>query len=142
MRAIADFGAPDVPLFRSFSGSLSFAPSEAEAMRRPPNAFILFSRAARPSVQSQHPGLNNIEYTKILAQMWNTMADDQKVVFKHMAAELQSDFKNKNPNYGYRKTARKELARTESKPSASPLIPFTWEQMLNHHENQTLYFRR
>jgi hypothetical protein len=142
MREIANFHSPHVPIFRGFSGALSFPSSEAEAMRRPPNAFILFSRAARPSVQTQHPGLNNIESTKILAQMWNAMADDHKVVFKHMAAELQSDFKNKNPNYGYRKTIRREPARPEPRPPAPPQVPFTWEQMLNHHENQTLYFRR
>jgi hypothetical protein len=107
-------------------------------MRRPPNAFILFSLAARPSVQTRHPGLNNIEYTKILAQMWNEMANDQKVVFKHMAAGLQNDFKNKNPNSGYRKTARRESARPEPRPQQ---VPFTWEQMLNHHGDKTPNFR-
>jgi hypothetical protein len=89
-------------------------------------------------VQAQHPGLNNIEYRKILAQMWNSMAEDQKIIFKHMVAELQNDFKHRNPNYGYRKTTKREAAPAKPgfKATEDPITPeyFSWEHTLNHHE--------
>jgi hypothetical protein len=102
--------------------------SRPNTERRPPNAFILFSRSARPSIQTGNPGLNNIEYTRILAQVWKALPEPEKMVFQRQAAEMQSQFKLLNPHYSYKKVPRKEKAVT------APQLPqeFRWEQMLNH----------
>jgi hypothetical protein len=105
--------------------------SKPDADRRPPNAFILFSRSARPSLQSEHPGLNNIEYTRILAQIWKTVPDEEKLVFRRQAAEMQNEFKLRNPHYTYKKVTKR------GKSLDAPIVPreFRWEQMLNHHND-------
>jgi hypothetical protein len=102
---------------------------------RPPNAFILFSRSARPSLQLEHPGLNNIEYTRILAEKWKEVPDEEKLAFKRQAAEMQTEFKLQNPNYSYKRTFRPPKPDQPEPRDLSPPVKFRWEQMLNHHKD-------
>jgi hypothetical protein len=119
---------------------------EVESHRRPPNAFILFSQSTRASVQLQHPGLSNIEYTKIMAEMWKAVPEEERHRFKQIAADLQSQFKLKNPNYGYRKGSKqpspfrtkpdlaiRSAARTVRGTADDEPFIFRWDQMLNNH---------
>lgn len=76
--------------------------------KRPPNAFILFSRTVRAMVQSQNPGMTNIEHTRIMAKMWKNMPEIQRNEFKEQAAKLQEEFKQRNPNYSYKKSEKKK----------------------------------
>jgi hypothetical protein len=117
---------------------------------RPPNAFILFFRATRASIQEENPGLKNLDYTKIVAQRWKLMSEYQKHSFKCIAAELQRQFKKRNPNYSYKKHEKRspflrrqveqtaqiqmEPPRSDPVPSSLP-FPFRWESFLNHHDN-------
>jgi hypothetical protein len=110
--------------------------------RRPPNAFILFSRSVRPSIQSKHPGINNIECTRILAQAWKLLPEEEQLIFKGMAAELQTRFKEKNPHYTYGKSRRRsavavaiETARASDRRLDDHSCPFRWDMMLNHHDD-------
>jgi hypothetical protein len=117
-----------------------FYANQPSAQRRPPNAFILFSQSIRASVQTENPGLNNIQYTQILAQMWRSLPQKEKCVFQHMAATMQSHFKQTNPNFSYRKTVKKKrcvtAAGSSTKEAAGKPNPFEfrWDQMLNHHD--------
>jgi hypothetical protein len=97
---------------------------------RPPNAFILFSRSIRESVRLSNPGLNNIEYTKIMAEMWKTTSEVVKAHFREEAAQLQEDFKRKNPDYSYSRVRKmpKGMNSVEgSRPPKSIFPPTTWE---------------
>jgi hypothetical protein len=126
--------APYLP----FPDSSPFNHQEMDSQRRPPNAFILFSRYLRASIQVEHPGLNNIEYTRILADRWKTISEEEKSIFKRQAAEMQHEFKRKNPNYSYKKgnkSANVKPLRTESQIGREQNLPlvFRWEDLLNHH---------
>jgi hypothetical protein len=88
----------------------------------------------RPAIQADHPRLNNIECTRILAEMWRTVSEDERQVFKRQAADMQSEFKLKNPHYTYKKTQKGERkARVEEMDYSEPMA-FRWEELLNHHE--------
>jgi hypothetical protein len=105
-----------------------------DSERRPPNAFILFSRAARPSIQAEYPGLSNVEYTRIFAKMWKALPEVEKMVFKGVAADMQDRFKLRNPNYAYRKTAKGPTVRVIQEVKREDFV-FRWDQMLNHHDD-------
>jgi hypothetical protein len=124
--------------YLAFPNSSPFDHGEPDAQRRPPNAFILFSRSIRASIQVEHPGLNNIEYTRILADRWKVVSEEEKVIFKQQAAELQNEFKRKNPHYSYKKATKgtNVKPRTQNQLTRESNVPFVfrWDDLLNHHE--------
>jgi hypothetical protein len=118
------------------------SPSHFDAERRPPNAFILFSRSLRPAVQSKHPSINNIDCTRILADAWRALPEEERLPFKRLAAEMQRKFKESNPHYSYRKSVQRRglAALRKSEPAVEPPLqeqpcPFRWDMMLNHHDD-------
>jgi hypothetical protein len=126
--------APSLP----FHDSFPFEHRETDVQRRPPNAFILFSRSIRAAIQVEHPGLNNIECTRILADRWKIMPEEEKAVFKRQAAEMQNEFNRKNPNYSYKKAIKGTNARPNQIGSLimrESNVPsdFQWDHLLNHH---------
>jgi hypothetical protein len=123
------------PQFLSLCNQPLLLERGAKPPPRPPNAFILFSRIARPSIQHKYPGLNNIAYTRILALTWKMIPDDQKLTFKRQAAEMQKEFKLRNPNYTYKRTSRLSKSDRLEPSDLSPPVQFRWDQMLNHHED-------
>jgi hypothetical protein len=117
------------------------SPSDVDPERRPPNAFILFSRSRRRSIESNSPGINNIECTRILARAWKSLPEEERLAFKRLAAEMQTKFKEDNPNYRYKKTVPHRgipLVAATTPPSDLPIddlpSPFRWDMMLNHHD--------
>jgi hypothetical protein len=74
-----------------------------------------------------------------MAEMWRTVPDDEKLQFKRMAAEMQHQFKLKNPNYVYRKVhkRRHDLEDAQSDTRVTPPVPysFRWDELLNHHND-------
>jgi hypothetical protein len=109
----------------------SYFDQSEDSERRPPNAFILFSRSARPSIQAEYPGLSNVEYTRIFAKMWKALPESEKMLFKGLAADMQDRFKLRNPNYAYQKTAKGPTVRVVPREDNV----FRWDQMLNHHDD-------
>jgi hypothetical protein len=53
---------------------------------QPLNAYMIFCRAQRPTVQARYPLMRPIDHTMILAQIWRTMSKNEKVVYEAMAA--------------------------------------------------------
>jgi hypothetical protein len=97
--------------------------------RRPPNAFILFSQSVRQSLQKSTPGLTNTEYTKIMATMWKEASEQDRAKFKEEAAQLQKIFKEKFPQYTYKRVKKHrmwELVSSANPPPNSIFPPTTW----------------
>lgn len=78
-------------------------------IKRPMNAFMVWSQMARKDLSLKHPNLHNAELSKTLGRMWHQMSEQQKVPFSMEASRLKNEHKLKYPNYRYKPKRRAKL---------------------------------
>ena len=59
-------------------------------IRRPMNAFIIFSKRHRPLVHQRHPNQDNRTVSKILGEWWYALDPDQKKKYHDLAYQVCS----------------------------------------------------
>jgi hypothetical protein len=67
--------------------------------------------------------------------MWRVVPEAEKLTYKQLAAQMQTEFKMRHPNYSYKKAAKSEVQNHTSPATDETLLPpaFRLDQMLNHH---------
>ena len=76
-------------------------------IKRPMNAFLLYSQQYRRAFKVLYPGRDNREISTILAKHWREMKPEQKEPYKEKARELMRRTKESHPDFKYCE-ARKE----------------------------------
>ena len=76
-------------------------------IKRPMNAFLLYSQQYRGAFKVLYPGRDNREISTILAKHWREMKPEQKEPYKEKARELMRRTKESHPDFKYCE-ARKE----------------------------------
>lgn len=77
-------------------------------IKRPMNAFLLYSQQYRRAFKVLYPGRDNREISTILAKHWREMKPEQKEPYKEKARELMRRTKESHPDFKYCE-ARKEM---------------------------------
>ncbi len=62
-------------------------PQANQRIRRPRNAFILYSNENRRRVSALNPDLDNREISRILGRLWRQLSRDQQYLYWRRAAE-------------------------------------------------------
>ena len=126
-----------------------------EHVKRPMNAFMVWSVTQRKQLSKEQPKLHNTELSKKLGQMWKSLNEDEKQHFKEQADLIKSQHRERYPDYKYRPKRRKvpklkpqthecrPLAVSEegsSTSSDSPRMPLADDLILrtnaHHHQQQ------
>ncbi|CAG8507683.1 2126_t:CDS:10, partial [Ambispora gerdemannii] len=73
---------------------------------RPPNSFILYRQHHHPLILNQNPGINNSEISRIIADHWRNLNDQDKQKWKRKAEEAKEHHMKAYPDYKYQPRRR------------------------------------
>ena len=88
----------------------STSTTREQHIKRPMNAFMVWSREMRRKMASEHPRMHNSEISKALGLQWRVLAEKEKVPYIDEAKRLQAEHSMLHPNYKYKPRRRKPKA--------------------------------
>ncbi|XP_052004012.1 SRY-box transcription factor 32 [Xyrauchen texanus] len=111
-------------------------------VRRPLNAFIIWTKVERRRLAQLNPDLENTDLSKILGKTWKSMSLAEKRPYMQEAERLRIQHTIDYPNYKYRPRRRKCNKRSKTPPrdtTTSPNSSFHPSYMFQSHVPQHPY---
>uniref|UniRef100_A0A0N4ZQ82 Sex-determining region Y protein n=1 Tax=Parastrongyloides trichosuri TaxID=131310 RepID=A0A0N4ZQ82_PARTI len=85
-------------------------------VKRPPNCFLLFSKARKKSLIKEHPKKPLKEISTILAREWYELSKEARQPYIEEAERLKNEFQEKYPDYYYGPDTIMRIMRTAKNP--------------------------
>lgn len=83
-------------------------------IKRPMNAFMVWSSLERKKLAEKEPNLHNTELSKRLGQMWKEMPEVDKTPYRQEATRLKDKLMEDHPEYKYKPRRRKDLRHIQT----------------------------
>lgn len=77
-------------------------------IRRPMNAFMIFSQRERPLIHQQFPNCDNRAVSKMLGERWYSLNSDEKKKYHQIASQLKQEHFKANPDWKWRNKLEKQ----------------------------------
>ena len=110
------------------SSSSNSNPPLSEHIKRPMNAFMVWSRGQRRKMAQENPKMHNSEISRRLGIDWKLLNDEQKRPFIDEAKRLRSLHMKEHPDYKYR-PRRKPKSLIKKIPIHFPLHPYLQQKI-------------
>ncbi|XP_056098009.1 protein capicua homolog [Rhinichthys klamathensis goyatoka] len=122
---VAQDPAPSISSVKRRTQSLSALPKdvdkkrEKDHIRRPMNAFMIFSKRHRALVHQRHPNQDNRTVSKILGEWWYALGPKEKQKYHDLAFQVKEAHFRAHPDWKWcNKDRRKSLSEGRGTPGA------------------------
>ncbi|XP_077051039.1 protein capicua homolog isoform X2 [Siphateles boraxobius] len=122
---VAQDPAPSISPVKRRTQSLSALPKdvdkkrEKDHIRRPMNAFMIFSKRHRAVVHQRHPNQDNRTVSKILGEWWYALGPKEKQKYHDLAFQVKEAHFRAHPDWKWcNKDRRKSLSEGRGTPGA------------------------
>ncbi|KAL0962379.1 hypothetical protein UPYG_G00339310 [Umbra pygmaea] len=122
---VANDPAPSTSPIKRRTQSLSALPKDGERkrekdhIRRPMNAFMIFSKRHRALVHQRHPNQDNRTVSKILGEWWYALGSTEKKKYHDLAFQVKEAHFRAHPDWKWcNKDRRKSLSEGRATPGA------------------------
>ncbi|XP_044134178.1 transcription factor Sox-3-like [Bufo gargarizans] len=99
----------------AFKGNISTP--DKDRIKRPMNAFMVWSRVQRRKMITEHPKMHNSEISKKLGAQWKILGDSEKKPFIDESKRLRAQHMVEHPDYKYKPRRKQKTLQKKDRYS-------------------------